>query len=122
MRTIIAAVLILSGSSLCGCTSSQIPSWAMASADSAVHSKQRVTNHDDRTRTQVGEIVHLDNTNTVSQPSYANNESTSRSDGSAYTGSVPDKYKDLAIGLRQLDRSQEDENRRIKAAITICHC
>jgi hypothetical protein len=122
MRAIIAAVLVLAGSTLCGCTSSQIPSWAMASADSEVHSKQPAANHEGRTRTQVGEVVHLDNTNTVSQASYANNESTSRNDGTNYTGSVPEKYKDLAINLRQLDRSQEDENRRVKAAITICRC
>jgi hypothetical protein len=37
-------------------------------------------------------------------------------------GSVPAKYKDLESRLREADRKQEELNRQVKAAITICHC
>jgi hypothetical protein len=122
VRTIIVAVLVLSGSILCGCTSGQVPSWAMASADSAVHSNQRVAKHDGGIKTQVGEIVHLDKAKTVSQANYANNDSARQNDGAGFAGGVPSKYKNLTNDLRELDQREEEENRRIKAAITICHC
>jgi hypothetical protein len=122
MRTLIPAVLVLSGLTLCACTSSQVPSWAMASADPVVHSSQRVAKHNATVNTQARNIERLDNAKTAAQANYANNESTKQNDGAGFPGSVPSKYKNLTNDLRELDLREEEENRRIKAAITICHC
>jgi hypothetical protein len=39
-----------------------------------------------------------------------------------YTGNIPAKYKELADQMHEWDRRQEEENRRVSAAIAICHC
>jgi hypothetical protein len=39
-----------------------------------------------------------------------------------YPGNIPAKYKELADQMHEWDRRQEEENRRVSAAIAICHC
>jgi hypothetical protein len=64
----------------------------------------------------------LNDTKPVQAGDHANDQGDSLEDETKYTSSMPSKYKELAIRLHQMDRLQEEDSRRLKAAITICRC
>lgn len=130
MRVVLAVVMLVAAAILCGCASDQVPSWAIAAAQSQYHLRQTVAKHGTR---KISTGIHVTRPAATSMQAgdittYTNETETKlvASDGSIpkqdYTGNVPSKYKDLAVRLQQWDRRQDEENRRINTAIAICRC
>ena len=130
MRIVLAIVLLVAAAILCGCASDQVPSWAIAAAQSQNRPGQTVAKHDGWKTSARIKITHPAPTSRQAgdTTTSANKIETKlvASDGSIpkqdYTGNVPSKYKGLAVRLQQWDRRQDEENRRINTAIAICRC
>lgn len=123
-RAIFAGMLFLAGLALCGCSSDQVPPWAMAAAQYRYHSARTAPTHGGSVRitkqlTHPSAVdVHPDDAEVNSAKIY----SDTRNPTQDVTSTVPSKYKDLAVRLQESERRQKEDNRRINAAMAICRC
>ena len=111
---ILTAVLLLAASTLSGCSSPSVPSWAVGAAKSDLREKHASSLRPKKTlvaKRSVGDVeadVHKINDGKIDKVN-VDHPASSRTD-------------DRLNFLRELDRRQEEERRKIDAAITICRC
>jgi hypothetical protein len=112
--------MLSTASTLFGCSSpSSVPSWAVAAAQNQYREK-RVAQHPHQNKTL---IAHPTTGGpAVDDPKVGGAKVDDPKVDDDVTGSAAPnfKYKDYKLFSKQEDQRQEEENRRIKAAITIC--
>jgi hypothetical protein len=130
MRAVFASVMLVAATALCGCASDQVPSWAIAAAQSQYRPARFGAKHDSRETSVKTRVVRpalenlqvTDITTDIKKTDTKLVPTVRRPPDQKQTANVPSKYKDLAVRLQQWDRRQEEENRRINMAIAICRC
>jgi hypothetical protein len=113
MRVIVLGSLSLAALALVGCSSSSVPMWAVASANSQHVGEKRLAH------SRLQSIP-------VARSHEADVEASSRKQGNDVKmaePAAPDSVtpvNDDHRAFRELDRKMEDENRKMNEAITIC--
>ena len=110
---ILTAVLLLAASTLSGCSSPSIPSWAFEAAKRDVREKHVGSLRPKKTlvaKRSVEADAHKINDGKIDKVNVDHPASIGRASGA----------DDRLNVFRELDRRQEEERRKIDAAITIC--
>ncbi len=118
MRIILPGALLLAASALLGCSSSSVPSWAVATSKSQNPAEKHLV---ERVRPKMTSVARQNDTEAVGRKIDNAKTYNGKVDEPASTGSTlpaDDPHK----AFRELDRRPREENRMIDAALTICRC
>jgi hypothetical protein len=115
MRIIRLGALLLAASALLGCSSPSVPSWAVATSKSEYLSEKRFV---ERVRPKMSPVASHD-----AEPGGRKIDDAKivKANDPASTDSMLSE-DDPRKALRELDRRQAEENRKIDAALAICRC
>ncbi len=118
MRIILPGALLLAASALLGCSSSSVPSWAVATSKGQYLGEKQLV---ERVRPKMKSVARKTNTEAVGRKIDDAKIYNGKVDEPASTGSTL-PADDPRNRFRELDRRQAEENRKINAALTICRC
>ena len=119
MRIIFPGALLFSAAALLGCSSPPVPSWGVATTKSQYLAEKSLV-----------ERVQPTTTSVASQTNDAEADGRNIDDAEISNAKVDDPATagstlpadDPRRALRELDQRQAEENRKIDAALAICHC
>jgi hypothetical protein len=119
VRIILPGALLFSAAALLGCSSPPVPSWGVATSKSQYLAEKPLVERARPTKPSV-----------ASQSKDAAADTRKINDAKVYNVKVDDTASngstlsadDPRKALRELDRRQAEENRKIDAALAICHC
>jgi hypothetical protein len=117
VRIIFRGALLLSALSLLGCSSPSVPSWAVATTKSQYPTEKPLVVRTWPTKPSATSQISDTESRKIDDAPVHNVKVDERP--SAATTLAPD---DPRKALRELDRRQAEENRKIDAALAICHC
>ena len=134
MRLQVVAIVLTMAAAVCGCTSSEVPTWAIAATKSdalqargwrsadQVHVSRIRSRHPKVIGATVARATVDDATtapaNAKDLKLYASGSAIAADSGSA----AANKFQNTPSLFKEWDRRDQEEDRRIKAAITICRC
>ena len=118
MRIILAGALALSASALLGCSSPSVPSWARATIKDPYLAEKPLVERVPTKLSVVSEANDADAHGRKIDEAQLRNVKVDAPSSAASTLSPDDPRK----ALKELDQRQAEENRKIDAALAICHC
>jgi hypothetical protein len=123
LRFIASALLLLSGIALSACSSDGVPSWALAAAQhQSLTGRVAPRSISEAKANRPPQTIEKAKIPPLTAETVDNSKPGPPKVNETHVGNVPAKYKDLATQLHQWDSRQEEENRRVNAAIEICRC
>lgn len=119
MRIIFCGALLLSASALLGCSSPSVPSWAVTTTKSQYLAEKPLVDRAWPTKPSVASQMNNAEADRRKIDDAKIHDVKVDAPASAASTLSPD---DPRKALKELDRRQAEENRKIDAALAICHC